>query len=744
VDIETSLGCHGTLFLSKSNNLEFVEWYFNGQKLPFSPDTIFDAEPGYYMAVGGKILCDEFYLDSSEIILVPEPLEYDLESIPVPCTNSRVGQIKIENIYGGYPPYTIYVGNEVQTSGFRFDSLSAGVYPVRIVDDFGCEYFDTVEVLLVPDIPIVKLDLPDTIKCNRLSINLNSSGSSDGIQYAYLWSSNQGQNLDTTNSRFPDVYQPGTYYLEIVNTKTGCSELDSVVVVEDVEKPSVMLVSDGDINCNHRIALVSAIYSDDSSSVDLEWTASNGGLSLLSSNRAITNKGGEILVEMTLLRNGCKDTATIEIHESLKAPILDPGFPDTLNCVRLSAWLSGQTDADSSAQYRWYNDAGDILNQMHTDSIKVDLAGRYLWVVTDTLNGCKDSIWFGIVQDTLHPRPEAGEDGLLTCKDSVYRSNVVVADCDDCGYKWMTSSGQILGPDDEVDIVANASGWYVIEVVNKNNGCLAIDSVYVDEADRPTDFLYSLIDPTCQDSTGQIVFDQIIGGTQPFTYSIDGGRTFLSNREYRDLGAGSYNLQIKDAYDCILKYDTAISKIVPIDIVIWEREIHLEFGDSFNIQVYANLPDLLIDTIVWDPREKLSCFNCLNPIAKPLKTGYYWVRVEDSNGCVDEEWILFIVDRKLKVFIPNVFTPNEDGNNDGFTAFTDEKQTRGITRFLIFDRWGELIFQTKDIPVNDPSVGWKGDLSGEPMLPAVFTYLIEIEFIDGEKRLFSGDVTLIK
>jgi gliding motility-associated-like protein len=118
--------------------------------------------------------------------------------------------------------------------------------------------------------------------------------------------------------------------------------------------------------------------------------------------------------------------------------------------------------------------------------------------------------------------------------------------------------------------------------------------------------------------------------------------------------------------------------------------------------------------------------------------------VVDSNGCVDEEWILFIVDRKLKVFIPNVFTPNEDGNNDGFTAFTDEKQTRGITRFLIFDRWGELIFQTKDIPVNDPSVGWKGDLNGEPMLPAVFTYLIEIEFIDGEKRLFSGDVTLIK
>ena len=165
VKIETELGCNGTLFLSKSDNLAFAEWYFNGKKLPFATDTIFDAEPGQYMAVGGKILCEKFLLDTSDIITIPEPLEYQLVANTVPCEESRIGQIIVAGLSGGYPPFTISVGGEEQTSGYRFDSLGPGVYPVRILDDFGCEHFDTIEVLLVPDIPVVALDLPDTLNC---------------------------------------------------------------------------------------------------------------------------------------------------------------------------------------------------------------------------------------------------------------------------------------------------------------------------------------------------------------------------------------------------------------------------------------------------------------------------------------------------------------------------------------------------------------------------------------------------
>jgi gliding motility-associated-like protein len=94
------------------------------------------------------------------------------------------------------------------------------------------------------------------------------------------------------------------------------------------------------------------------------------------------------------------------------------------------------------------------------------------------------------------------------------------------------------------------------------------------------------------------------------------------------------------------------------------------------------------------------------------------------------------------VYIPNIFSPNGDGENDEFTIFADQKAVVNIHYLQVYSRWGELLWERHDFPPNDVSLGWDGTFQGLPMNPAVFVYQAELEFIDGRKELFKGDVTL--
>lgn len=67
-----------------------------------------------------------------------------------------------------------------------------------------------------------------------------------------------------------------------------------------------------------------------------------------------------------------------------------------------------------------------------------------------------------------------------------------------------------------------------------------------------------------------------------------------------------------------------------------------------------------------------------------------------------------------------------------------------IKKFLIFNRWGEVVFEVYDAPPNDPAFGWDGNYRSHTFNAAVFVYLAEIEFIDGEKEIFKGDITLMR
>ena len=89
------------------------------------------------------------------------------------------------------------------------------------------------------------------------------------------------------------------------------------------------------------------------------------------------------------------------------------------------------------------------------------------------------------------------------------------------------------------------------------------------------------------------------------------------------------------------------------------------------------------------------------------------------------------------VYIPNAFTPNNDGENDSFRVRASSLITDFY--FVIYDRWGEQIFESEDI-----ATGWDGTFRGRTLPPDVYGFYVQIRCANNEEYFRKGNVTLIR
>ena len=122
----------------------------------------------------------------------------------------------------------------------------------------------------------------------------------------------------------------------------------------------------------------------------------------------------------------------------------------------------------------------------------------------------------------------------------------------------------------------------------------------------------------------------------------------------------------------------------------------------------------------------------------------YTLSVSSEDGCITTDSLLIRVLKYRNIYAPNVFSPNDDGINDNFTLYTDEAPVRQIKSMKIFSRWGEMVFEQSNFPANEPYYGWDGTFLGSEMQLGVFTWMAEVEFIDGQIVTTQGDVLVFK
>ncbi len=123
-------------------------------------------------------------------------------------------------------------------------------------------------------------------------------------------------------------------------------------------------------------------------------------------------------------------------------------------------------------------------------------------------------------------------------------------------------------------------------------------------------------------------------------------------------------------------------------------------------------------------------------------TGTYSVTVANYCGTVNDRIQIAFEDCE-NIYIPNAFSPNDDGINDVFRPFHEGDITK-IQAMRIFDRWGGLLYEAYDFLPETYTKAWNGKVGNTPLNPGAYLYVLEVDFRNGSQKTFSGIVNLLR
>ncbi|MBK9108259.1 MAG: gliding motility-associated C-terminal domain-containing protein [Saprospiraceae bacterium] len=299
-------------------------------------------------------------------------------------------------------------------------------------------------------------------------------------------------------------------------------------------------------------------------------------------------------------------------------------------------------------------------------------------------------------------------------------------------YLWEDGSSQSLRQQ-------LAKGSYQLTVTDRF-GCRIFDTFTIAEPD-PINYEIQTKNANCKSiSTGKIFLNRIEGGVGPYVFKINGSEYSFQNG-VEDIATGTHTLEITDANGCKEFETFTILDPVLGAVDLAPDSIHIILGDS----VFLMAQVLALDSIVsveWSGPGIIRCTNCLSSYVIPgAKGGLFTVKIIDGFGC---EYIASVfISVEQKYFVPNAFSPNGDQINDFFNLFSD-RSVEMIDVLKIFDRWGNLQFEGKNISPHRLNDGWNGEFKGQKSLPGVYVYLFQFHDKAGIFHQLSGDVTLIR
>ena len=234
------------------------------------------------------------------------------------------------------------------------------------------------------------------------------------------------------------------------------------------------------------------------------------------------------------------------------------------------------------------------------------------------------------------------------------------------------------------------------------------------------------------------------GGVPPYSYSTDDS-TFTEGRPFwRRLPAGEYyQLTIRDSRNCEIvqpEFYYPQAAAPPIQLPAF---IPQEVGGSVQVDLQYRVPINQVFSYRWSPDELFDCPTCPNPTITAPFTQDINLVIRDVYGCVDSLTTYVAVDGRSPIFVPNVFSPDGDGNNDYVAVFGNGDIVERVVTFTVYTRWGEQVYTDADFLPNSARRGWDGQLRGRPALPGTYLWVAQVQLFDGTIQRVGGTTALV-
>ena len=717
-----------TLNATASGESPSFEWYYNGNLYAQTADTLANNS-GLYTLIATSGHC----IDTSFIQVDEDTAEPNIQEITpdtLSCTNTAI--ILSANTAPGQSNFWLFPGQDT----LQIDSItvdSAGLYYLQVVDNQnGCFSIDTIEVIDISNFPEIVITGDTLLDCSTETISLLANSSVNAT--AYAWQDELGALLSDSAQLF--ISTPGLYELIVTDISSGCQSSDSILIEENTIAPFGEIAEYGTLNCITDTIFLETLNLSDN--VLVCWLDDVG---MQIPMGQITEAGFYIMKLIDTL-NTCTFLDTIEVEASINLPEVDILFdtPNVISCENEmveAESISNETDI----AFLWQNVNSDTIAQ--TGTITFTQAGSYTLTATNLLNACAFDTTITITENLSPPQLDIT---LLQAFDCTLEQAALSTIASPLYlYEWSSEQGSIniLSPAEAITTVS-ATGLYTLEVTNTENGCTANGSINVTSiSSQITSVDLETPQVDCESLTdGILLINNINGIDTTFQYAVDNATNFVNTPLFTGLTIGEHQLFIADPDGCV--YDTTffITGATGHEVFIDVSQNPIKPGDTVTLNALPNISQENIVDIQWFDNSLL-CDSCTLSInVNPTVSTTYLVQTTDNQGCIGEAIINLLVDASIGVYVPNAFSPNGDGQNDVFYIHTDDN-IKNIKEMSVFSRWGKLVFNKKNFAPNDPLNGWDGTSLGEELDPAVFVYYIQLELVNGNEALISGDIMLI-
>ncbi len=699
--------------------------------------------------------CEIINQDNGCSIIVQQEVEENL-SIPdfdfepaqeITCENSSVNlSVDLENGNNYSYEWSSQNGNILDLQNSQIVIVDAeGEYSLTVTNlESHCTMTKNIFVSSNVTIPEFAISEPEMLNCDIESTSIDIFVN-EPDDFDFTWTLDG--NLLPSNQNDPSllVSEPGLYTVQLTDKNTGCVNTESVEITRDTELPTVNILNTYSITCKEpQIEITPNVVGQGNEFVYF-WNPLNGNtVEEIEEAGIVINEAGTYELQIFNEENGCSSTEIIEVILDNTAPSVLLAEPGVLNCYNESVEITANITEVENPIIEWNAGNGNIIQSLG-NSIIVNQEDRYTIHVVNAENGCSETVSIEILEDRVIPETDAGLGGLLTCDNSAFSLNGIASQGSIYTYTWSTTDGYILEGGSSLQPVINQEGSYLLTVLNEENGCTNSDPVMVlREENVPELIISDLTDPICSSDLGAINFIDVEGGYGPYLFSIDGGNTFNDTQSHTELLPGFYDIVIKDQNGCEIAEQIEIVAPPSIDVNI-TPSIEILYGSSQELLPnLVNIQEENIAQVLWTPSTGLSCTDCLNPKVFAEDDIIYEIQIITKDGCEANAQIEFRVDKDQSVYIPNTFSPNNDGTNDVFFINAKDGVVKIIHDFQIFDRWGNKLFLQSNFLPNKPEHGWSGTFRDVQMNSGVYVYYAKIEFIDGRKLTLKGDLTLME
>ncbi|TDH25495.1 PKD domain-containing protein [Segetibacter sp. 3557_3] len=550
----------------------------------------------------------------------------------------------------------------------------------------------------------------------------------------FTWDFDDGVVVASNDSTIVHTYSSGGTYLPRVLLKdnSGCTIAFSGTDTIFAERLLPRFTVDKTQLCDSG----TVVFTDQSTSVgrlSYLWDFGDGNRSTTSNPVHRYLLPGVYSVKLVISSYGCTDSvissSLIRVFKSPSASIL----ADSIACAPATITFNSVVATDTSAivRWQWSFANGQTSNLQNPPGQTFNAAGTLVNRLTITNSrGCSSTVEKAIVINVL-PSISLGTDTTICRGDSIrLRSTGATT------VSW--SPADNLSCTTCLEPFAYPSEDRIYRVKAMSGFCSSEDSILVKVQQPYKVAVQSGATAICAGTAVQLN----ASGAPNYLWTPNRGlnANMISNPVATPDSSISYKVLGYDTLGCFNDTGFVSINVTSKPTVSLGPDINLLSGGN---SVLTPVVSTDVTRYQWTPVAGLSCSGCANPVATPKTTTTYKLTVQNGGGCTAEDSVkvLVLCDENSTLFIPNTFSPNGDGANDVFYV---RGRSMSIQSMQVFNRWGELVFDRKNISVNNAADGWDGTFKGRKADAGVFIYVVTVSCSAGKPLKYTGNITLIQ